>query len=334
MAFSRPKCLSLLAFAVSLSLPLVAQAPAASAPAAPASGSQSATIEPMSPTQVAPAQNADNALRLGAGDLVSIDVFGVPDLKTEGRVSQSGDIYFPLIGKVHLAGATPEAAQSEIEQRLTDGGFLKSPHVSITIKEYATQGISVLGEVVRPGVYPLLGQPHLLDAITVAGGLTPRAARTISISRKQQNGQTSNITVELPRDFQNAGDKNVAINPGDMVVVPRAGVIYVVGEVTQPGGFILEGDMANMTVVQALAMSHGATKLSKLDSAKIIRRTADGRSEISVPLKKIMQAKAPDVAMQPDDILFVPASAGRNAFNKSMGAIVQISTGLAVRAPL
>jgi polysaccharide export outer membrane protein len=126
------------------------------------------------------ANSSSRTLRIGGGDLLEIKVFGVPELTDSVRVSGRGDVSLPLIGTIHLDGLTSEQSEKLIEQKLKDGGFLRDPHVSIFVKEYVTQGISVMGEVSRPGVYPLLGARRLFDALSSAGGTTPKAGKIVS----------------------------------------------------------------------------------------------------------------------------------------------------------
>ncbi|HEX4424608.1 MAG TPA: polysaccharide biosynthesis/export family protein, partial [Terriglobales bacterium] len=123
--------------------------------------------------------NAPSSLRLGTGDLVEVSVYNVPELSTKARVSGAGDIYLPLIDYVRVGGLSADQAQALIQQRLSDGGFVKNPHVSVFVQEYASQGASVLGEVARPGVYPVLGQQRLFDVISAAGGFTEKAGQSI-----------------------------------------------------------------------------------------------------------------------------------------------------------
>src|SRR5215831_6018196 len=134
-----------------------------------------------------PAQSSE--LRLGAGDLVELNVYNVPELSTKARVSGNGDIYLPLVDYIHIGGLSLQEAQTLIEKRYSDGGFLKDPHVSLLVDESTTQGASVLGEVSKPGVYPVLGQPRLLDLVSAAGGFTDRAGRVVTITHRDQPDQ-------------------------------------------------------------------------------------------------------------------------------------------------
>src|SRR5581483_12294295 len=267
------------------------------------------------------------SIRIGAGDLLEVKVFGAPELGNTLRVSSEGEIAIALIGSVRIAGLTPEQAQTEIEQRFRDGGYLRNPHVSILVKEFASQGISVLGEVTHPGVYPLLGTPRLLDAIAAAGGTTARAGNTVVITHRSNSGAPQKIF--LSRDAEQVSTQNVELRPGDTVVVSRAGIVYVSGDVHTPGGFVMDQNQ-NLTVLQAIALAQGLNPTASLGSARIIRRQAGTLKEIPVALKDIMEAKAPDLELQDADVRFVPNSASKSAARKSLESSVQVATGMAI----
>jgi polysaccharide export outer membrane protein len=291
---------------------------------------QSSTPNVEQPQQASAQQDtlADKrTLKVGSGDLLDVKVYGVPELTDSVRVSARGDVSLPLVGSVHLEGLTAEEGERLIEQKLKDGGFLRDPHVSIFVKEYVTQGISVMGEVAKPGVYPLLGTRRLFDALSYAGGTTAKAGKSVTITHRADPAHPQVVT--MSSDPAKSVDTNVEVLPGDTIVVSKAGVVYVVGEVIKPGGFVMENN-ENLTVLQALALAEGQGHAPALDNAKIIRKTPEGLKDIPVPLKKILAGKAPDVPMQGEDVLFVPASAGKNAARRTLEAVVQTATGMAV----
>jgi polysaccharide export outer membrane protein len=268
------------------------------------------------------------ALRLGSGDLLEVGVYNVPELATKARIGNSGDIYLPLIDYVHVGGLTVEEAQALIQKRLEDGGFVRNAHVTIFLDESASQGVTILGEVTRPGLYPALGDRKLYDMISVAGGFTPAAGRKVSIIR--QNTEAGTITVTLPRNLADDLQDNVEILPGDTITVPRAPIIYVVGDVGRPAGLLV--DNGTLTVLQALALAGGANRTAKLGGVRIIRKGPEGMTETKVPLKKMLEAKAPDITLQADDILFVPLSGARVAAGTGFNAAVAAASGLAILA--
>jgi|SRR5271156_5478683 len=266
-------------------------------------------------------------LRLGPGDLLEVNVYNVPELSTKARIGNSGDVYLPLIDYVHVGDLTVEEAQALIEKRLDDGGFVRGAHVTIFLDESASQGVTVLGEVTKPGIYPALGNRKLYDLISSAGGFTASAGRKISIIRQHS---TSPITVSLPRNLADDLQNNIDILPGDTITIPRAPIIYVVGDVGRPAGLLV--DNGSLTVLQALALTGGTNHTAQMGGVRIIRKGPNGMTETKLPLKKMLEAKAPDITLQPDDILFVPLSGARVAAGQTLSAAISAATGIAVIA--
>lgn len=315
--------------------------PVASPTTSPAgSPDQSPSTATPPTTSPSPSSNSDPALpptprdttriRLGPGDLVEVNVYGVPDLTTKTRVSNTGELYLPLVNYVHVGDLSVEEAQTVIAKQLESGGFVKDPHVSIFVNEYSSQSVSVLGEVSKPGTYPALGDRNLVDMITAAGGLTERAGRIVTITHRDKPDEVQ--TVELGRNLTDKPEANVPVAPGDMIDVHRAPIIYVVGDVGRPSGLMV--DNGTLTVLQALALAGGANRTAKLNDARILRKSdgPNGVSETPLKLKKMLEAKAPDVPLQPNDILFVPLSGAKVMAARSFEAAMAITTGLAIYA--
>ncbi|MCU1311777.1 MAG: polysaccharide export protein [Candidatus Angelobacter sp.] len=279
------------------------------------------------PAAPSPQQHNSPDLLIGSGDLLEVSVLGAPDFVKQIRVNSSGEISLPLIGAVKVAGLSTSGAEKFVAKKLVDGGYFSDPQVSIFQKEYATQGISILGEVMKPGIYPLLGRRSVFDAISAAGGTTPRAGNTVSITHRNAPDKPETIPLSYAPGDSRAG-VNAEVAPGDTVVVSKAGIVYVVGDVGKPGGFVMEN--SQMTVLQALAMAQGANQNAALNSARLIRGTSKQHQEIPIPLKEILAAKSPDLNLQSEDIVFVPNSAGKTAVRKSMEAILQTATGIAI----
>ena len=263
-----------------------------------------------------------SSLRLGNGDLVEVGVYNVPELASKVRVDGNGDLYLPLIDYVHVAGLTVTEAQGAIERRLNEGGFVKSPHVNIFVDEYASGGVSLLGEVGKPGVYPVPGKEQLLDLISAAGGLTSSAGHVVTVTHRDQ--QNKPVTVELAKNLADTPESNVDILAGDTVVVHKADIVYVVGDVARPSGLLI--DRGSLTVLQAIALAGGTTATSRPNGARIIHKGPDGMTETPVPLKKILQARAADIPMKPDDILFVPSSMLKTAFRDNASIAMQATS--------
>jgi polysaccharide export outer membrane protein len=262
------------------------------------------------PDQPEPSSATDETApspRLGVGDLLDVNVYNVPELNTKSRLGTNGDVYLPLIDYVHVAGLTVEEAQALIEKRLSDGGFVKNPHVTLNVDQSASQGISLLGEVARPGVYPVIGEPRLFDLISTAGGFTVSAGQSITVTHRNQSDKP--VTVPLSRKLADNPTSNIPVSPGDTILVHRADVVYVVGEVGRPSGFLMDSE--NLTVLKAIAMAGGTTRLAKMNDAKIIRKGPNGMTLTPVELKKMLQAKVADMPLKADDILFVPSSTAK-----------------------
>jgi polysaccharide biosynthesis/export protein len=282
------------------------------------------------PSEETSANNAspDPELRIASGDLLEISLFGADfscgSAKTDcdARVSGSGNIVLPLIGSVRVTGLTIAEAEELVAARLSQGDFYNNPQVTITQKEYATQGISVAGEVTKPGIYPLLGSHTLLQAISAAGGTTVKAGNDVTIIHKDSPTHPQHA------DLSSLSGENTLLAPGDTVIVSKAGIVYVVGDVRQPSGIIME--RSGLTVIKAIAMAQGTNPTASLKDAKVIRNTPQGRLEIPISIKKMLYKKAPDVALQPEDILFIPNSLAKSAARRSLEAVVQTASGVAI----
>lgn len=307
------------------------------------------TQEPATPEQIATPQTPDanppaktgtdtpdktdaglSAVKLGPGDLVEIGVYGVPELGTKARVSNDGDLYLPLIDYVHVGGLSLEEAQQLVEKRLNDGGFVKNAHVTIFVNEYASQAVTVMGEVGKPGVYPIMGDRRLFDLLSAAGGLTDKAGRTLTITHRNQPDKPE--SVHLARNLMDSPETNVDVHPGDTVEVHRAPIIYVVGDVGRPSGLLV--DNGTLTVLQAIALAGGANRTAKLGAVRILRKsdTPNGIAETPVPLKKMLEAKAADIPLQANDILFVPVSGAKIFAARSLEAAFAMTTAVSIYA--
>jgi polysaccharide export outer membrane protein len=294
-------------------------------PASQAAVSASGAAKTQDTAKDAPDQSA--LVKLGPGDLIEVSVYNVPELASKVRVSNSGDIYLPLIDYVHVDGLTQEEAQTLIQKRLEDGGFVRSPHVSIFVDEAASQGVTVIGEVTKPGIYPDVADHKLYEVVSEAGGFTASAARKIAVIRRNQPDP---IRIDLPRNLADDLSGNIDILPGDTISVPRAPIIYVVGDVGRPSGLLV--DNGTLTVLQALALAGGTNHTAKLGGARIIHKGPAGMTETRVQIKKMLEAKAPDVTLQADDILFIPVSAGRVAAGRTFEAAMAMATAVSIYA--
>ncbi len=309
-----------------------------------------------------------NEYRIGPEDLLEITVFEAPELNRSVRISASGEFSLPLLGAVKAAGLTPRELEFVL-QELLRRTYMKEPHVAVFVRELQSHPVSVVGAVKKPGVFQIRGTKTLLEVLSMAEGLAEDAGDTILVMRgaglhgvpsqndnKQEVGTqnsppveeangtavassspkepTPEGTVEINlKNLLESGDPgyNVAIYPGDIVKVARAGIVYVVGEVKKPGGFVLKSN-ENISVLQALALAEGLTRTSAKSQARIIRtdQSTDQRTEIALDLQKILAGKAPDPLLQPRDIVFVPNSGARSALYRGAEAAISILSGVAI----
>lgn len=257
------------------------------------------------------------------------------------RVDGNGDVSLPLAGRIRAGGLTTTALADEIKKRLSP--ILKNPDVVVNITEFASQSVSVLGAVTTPGVQKLAGQKTLFDLLSGAEGLTETSGTTIKITREARWGViplpgatvdpvtgVSTATVRV-KEVAQAGPANIVIMPGDAVFVPRADMIFAVGSVTKPGGFPI-GEKETLSALQVVSLAQGLEKNAAADKAKILRLEpgSTSRVEIAVNIKKLMAGKTPDIPLKADDILFIPNSGAKSAANRTVDAIVNAASGLAV----
>jgi polysaccharide export outer membrane protein len=253
-----------------------------------------------------------SAIAIGPGDLLDLSVFDVPELVLRVRVDVNGCVSLAFLGDVKVGGMTVGNAQRLIARELVARQLVKDPQVSIFIEEFATQGITVYGEVNAPGIYPLMGPHHLYDVISAAGGLTLKAGRTVTVLHAGQSDRPEVVALVNINAGENPPEHaNVPIYPGDTIVVSKAGMVYVLGEVNKPGAFLME-DNTSISVLKATALAGGTTKLASLKGSLILRKSLAGTTQTRIPLNKIYHGKAQDLQLHAEDIVFVPLSNIRN----------------------
>jgi polysaccharide biosynthesis/export protein len=268
---------------------------------------------------------------IGQGDLLQIRLYGVADFNVHVRVDSGGEISLPHIGAVKVLGLTIRQVRDLVEQELKEKGFYDHPQATVLQLELGSQHISVLGEVIKPGVYPILGPSKLFDMISVAGGFTPKAGQEILISHRSSPGKVQKLSLSSVVDKRM--EANVDVFPGDMIVVTKGPMVYVVGDVKLPGGFSID-ESKGLTVLQALALAQGANSTAKLDGIRLIHKTDQGPIETRIYLKRILDGKAEDVKLEADDILFVPHSAGRGTMQAQPLQPIQLDIPLIWPPPL
>jgi len=233
--------------------------------------------------------------RLGPGDVVRITVYNNPDLTTEAQINQQGRITFPLIGNVRIGGIEKGQAEQIIARRLGEGGFVLKPQVNVLVLGFKSQQISVLGQVNRPGKYPIEQASTLADLLAIAGGVAQTGSDTIVLITKGADGKAAKRDVDINQALRNGEmDENVPVTNGDIIYVPRAPLFYIYGEVQRPGAFRLE---RNMSVMQGLATGGGVTLRGTARGLRIHRRSADGTLKVFEP--------GLDDLLVSDDVIYV-----------------------------
>jgi polysaccharide export outer membrane protein len=259
----------------------------------------------------APTSVAGQEYRIGKDDLLEVSVFEVPELATTGRVTANGKISLPLLGPIEVADHTLQEVEETIEEALRNA-YINDPHVTIFIREYASQPVSVIGAVRVPGIYQIKGQKYLLDMLAMAQGLDQTAAgKSIQIMRHDSDApqESRTITVSTEDLFMNGKTElNIPIQAGDVINVLQSGSIFVIGEVMRPGEFVLRQGK-DITAAQAVALGGGFSKEAKKQECLIIRIHRDGsKEEVPVNIGKILEGSLTDLPLLPNDILFVPAN--------------------------
>jgi polysaccharide biosynthesis/export protein len=331
---------------------------------------------------------------IGSGDVLAVEVFDVPELTREVRVSQTGSIGIALVPvRLHVSGLTEIQVAAKISEVLQANGLVSHPIVTVTVKEKKSKPITVVGAVVHPMVYQADREITLIEVLAEAGGISNDASDTVIISRPEGDpandaseppkiseedaatafpkpfpsnsssnldqahspsspalgGGTSSSTTAQPPEIVpppltniitvNLGQMletgntsgNIVLHPGDVVTVPHAGIVYALGAVSRPGGFVVSNDRAQLTTLKLLALAGGLDRVAKADHAVIVRKDSNGQQrEVAVDLKKIMKFQSEDVRLQPSDILYVPKSAAKQTLLRTVELSVAIGTGVVI----
>jgi len=250
------------------------------------------------------------SLLIGPGDELWVQVFDTPELDYSARVTDDGNLPLILGGSVKVASLTPSEAASVIENALVAAKIMYHPQVLVTVEQYATQSVTVSGQVEKPGAYEITTPRSIMDVLALAGGLTDLADRHVTIERA---GTGTEESVFISNDATEEVKQSTLVNPGDRVLVPKAGVIYVLGDVARPGGYPMTNNDSTLTVLQAVALAGGTASSAVPSHSKLIRRAPDGYSRIPLQLSQMQSGKKPDLPMQASDIVYVPFSYLRNA---------------------
>jgi len=285
-----------------------------------------------------------SAYVLGPGDQVVIRVLDLEEIgENPFRIDMRGNINVPLAGRIHAGGLSVDQLEEAVAAPLKE--YLRDPVVTVSISEFSSQPVSVIGAVNNPGVHQIRGSKTLFEIISEAGGLKNEAGNSIKITRRREYGDiplagaaagasgefsVAEVSVKSVMEARNPRE-NIRIQPNDVISVPRAELVYVIGAVKRAGGFAL-GEREQISVLQALAMAEGLDRVASPSTAKILRESDGGasRKEIPVDVRKMLAGKTGDVPMLTNDILFIPNSASKNAAVRGLEVAIQVGTGLAI----
>jgi len=311
---------------------------AQSAKVVPASAPTSTSQKPTTAQRAALDDSGESII--SPDDVLEVYVLDVPELSRQYRVSPAGKVVLPLLpDSLSAAGLTPEEFSDALAKQLRESGLVTNPHIVVTIVSSRLKSVAITGAVKMPQIYPVFGKTTLLDVLSQAQGLADDASNVAIISRgsagQQATGQsTESVDIKKLLQDSNPAD-NVDVYPGDRVTVPQAGIVYVVGAVNKPGGYMIKTSNG-MTVLQALAMAEDV-KLNSVKSKSVIIRpdpkAPEGHEQIPVNLNSVLQGKQPDMVMLADDILYIPESASKRAFRNIGQAALQAASLAVVYRP-
>lgn len=281
---------------------------------------------------------------LGPGDQITVQADECEEISNRPvRIGLDGYIRLPLVGRMRAGGLTVAQLETNLAGRLKE--FVREPQAAVSVTEFRSQPVSVIGSVRTPGVHQLQGHKTLIEILSLAGGLEDDAGPVVKVTRRldigriplpdaadDPMGRFSVAEVKL-KDILKADkpERNIVVRPHDVISVPRAEMVYVAGQVVRAGGFPLN-DKESISALQALALAGGLDRAASPKNARILRRPSDGadRVEIPVDLSKVMQNRAEDLPLKPDDILFVPDSVPKRAALRAVEAAIQTATGVVI----
>ncbi|MEA2544699.1 MAG: polysaccharide biosynthesis/export protein [Acidobacteriaceae bacterium] len=280
---------------------------------------------------------------LGPEDQITVRVFAANDIPDKPvQIDNDGSVTLPMIGSVHAAGLTVEQLEDNLV--IAYKKYFKDPQVTVQVNDFRSQPVSVAGNVTKPGVVQLRGNRNLMEVIGQAGGLRADAGDSVLITRNLSEGpiplagaftdptgkySVAHINI---RSIMSGKDPeaNIQIKPHDVITVPRARLVYVLGDVSRPGGYVMT-ENETMSLTQAIALAGGWSKTAALSSARVLRANGGAtREQLLANVKKIMENKAPDLQLQPDDILYIPNSLGKVIGARGAEAAIGLGTGVLV----
>jgi polysaccharide export outer membrane protein len=297
-----------------------------------------ATTKPSGP------RSDDARYVLGPDD--QLNIWGLDIEEISGRpvhLDASGELKVPLIGRIRAAGMTISELEEVLTKRLSV--YVQEPQIVVTLAEYRSQPVSVLGAVNNPGSHQLRGRKTVAEVLALAGGVKSDAGSWVKLTRRGDQGDIPHARAAKDTDgrftyatlnmssITDAKDQadNIIVRPHDILTVPRAELVYVIGEVQKAGGFVLN-ERESMSVLQALAMAGGLNQTASAAHAKILRTDISGssRKELPVDIGRMMAGKTPDVPLMSEDILIIPGSKMKKVATRTVEAAIQAVTGLVI----
>ena len=282
------------------------------------------------------------AMPIAVGDFLEVSEFHLPEFRSAVRVAADGSVALPLVGQVKLLGMSEPEAAHAVEKALLAGGLLLHPQVTVLVTSAVGQDVTVLGEVLRPGVYAYTVHHRLLDLLSAASGLSANAGRLVTVAHRDDPassgiGKPQRVVPQAfildPTGTDTKVEHNPELAPGDTVQVSRAGLVYVIGDVVRPGGFAVD-PVQGLTIVQALSLAWGSTPNAAVGKAILIRDQQGGRTLTTLNLKRMIRGQDPDMAVRDRDILFVPDSTAKTLLSKTLESAIQSAVGVSIYAGL
>jgi polysaccharide export outer membrane protein len=280
---------------------------------------------------------------LGPEDQINIQTLHADEIANKPlRIDMNGDVTVPMIGRVHAGGRSLREVEADVNERLAE--FIRQPLASVTVTEFRSQPVSVLGAVNSPGIHQVQGRKTVAEMLSLAGGLRPDAGYRLTLTRKltwgkipaantviDPSGSSSTAEFKLNDILRDNGDVgNLLVMPHDIISVPKAEMVYVIGDVRRSGGFVL-GEKETVSVLQALSLAEGWERTAAPQNARIIRPSKSGPSEeTAIDIRKVLKGSAPDFPLRGEDILFVPGSTGKRAALRALEAALQTGSGVAI----
>jgi polysaccharide export outer membrane protein len=281
---------------------------------------------------------------LGPGDRIRVDVLDLPELiARETAIGADGAISLPHVGRIQAEGLTADGLEQRIEVELSELMF--DPRASVSVVELASRPVYVLGAVREPGALQMRGRMRLLEALSLAGGLSEDSGHSLTVTRRIERGPVAlpgaaadpkggYTMVEIPIEplvSSRSPESNLELMPDDVISIAKADLVYVVGHVEKAGGFVLK-ERETVTALKALALAGGLRPHAAPKRAKIIRRESPDAEpeEVSVDLKAILDGKSADIALSPEDVFFIPKSGAKSVSAKAADTVLSTVSGLLI----